>query len=327
MASKKLTIHLPSINIWRISTIVLALVLLAQVTGILPLTGLTSSSGQDVGNKAVKYINENLVEQGSTATLTSVKDVGNLYEIVTTYKGNKITVYASKDGNYLFLNGINMAQTTTTTTPQVFNPTKQAVPEVNLFVMSFCPYGTQAEQLMKPVVDLLGSSTNLAIRFIVNVQGTTVDSIQSLHGVNEVAEDLRQVCIMKYYNQTTYWNYIMQFDSNCPSYVNDAAQLDTCWKAAANKYGIDTAKIQSCANSTDAINLLKADEALTNQYGVSGSPTLIINGATYNGARSSDAFNQAICSGFTTKPAGCSQNVTSTAANVASGACGSTTAT
>jgi len=320
MTERKITIRVPKMDAWRILTIILAVILLAQLTGFLSLTSLISLSGQQVGEKAVNYINQNLVEAGSTATLVSVKDAGNIYEITTSYKSSNIIIYATKDGNYLFLQSYNMAQPTSTTQPEEFNPTKTDVPDADLYVMSFCPYGIQAEQTMKPVLDLLGTKANIKIRFIANVQGTTMDSIQSLHGANEAMEDLRQVCIMKNYDQATYWKYLMEFDANCSSLYNNAANLDVCWKAAANKFSIDTAKIESCSNSTDAINLMKADEQLTEQYGVSGSPTLIVNGATYNGARTPEAFKQAICAGFNTKPAECSQNLTSTG-TAASGGC------
>jgi len=320
MAENKIIIRLPKLNVWIILTIVLAVVLLAQLTGFLSLTSLISLSGQQVGEKVVNYINQNLVAAGSTATLVSVKDSGNVYEITTSYQGSNIKVYATKDGSYLFLQGINMAQTTSTTQPQEFNPPAKDVPDVDLYVMSFCPYGIQAEETMKPVFDLLGTKANINIRFIATVQGTTADSIQSLHGANEAMEDLRQLCIMKNYNQTTYWKYLMEFDTNCSSLYNDAAKLGDCWKAAANKFGIDTAKIENCSNSTDAVNLMKADEQLTEQYGVSGSPTLIVNGATYNGARTPEAFKQAICAGFKTEPTECSQTLSSTG-TAASGGC------
>ena len=39
--------------------------------------------------------------------------------------------------------------------------TKTDKPNVELFVMSFCPYGVQAETAMKPVVDLLGDSADI----------------------------------------------------------------------------------------------------------------------------------------------------------------------
>jgi hypothetical protein len=174
---------------------------------------------------------------------------------------------------------------------------------------------------MKPVVDLLGSKADIQVHFIANVGGTTPDSVQSLHGAVEAQEDLRQVCIMKYYDQKTYWKYMMLIDANCSSKYSDATAYDTCWKDSAKTAGIDTSKIDTCSKGSDGINLLKADEALTTHYGVSGSPTLIINGVVYSGARSPEAYKTAICSAFTTVPTECSQSLSSASAT-ASGNCG-----
>lgn len=77
--------------------------------------------------------------------------------------------------------------TTTTTIPEVklpenFEPEKTDKPVAQLYVMSFCPYGIQAETTMKPVVDLLGSKVSIEPHFIVSVKD---DTVTSLHGYNE----------------------------------------------------------------------------------------------------------------------------------------------
>jgi predicted DsbA family dithiol-disulfide isomerase len=256
-----------------------------------------------------------------TATLISVEEEQDLYKIKLAVSGQNYDSYATKDGRLFFVSGIDMTvvrNTTTTTVPQA---TKTAKPEVNLFVMGFCPYGVQAEQAMKPVVDLLGNKTNLNVRFIVSVQGDTIDSVSSLHGAKEAKEDARQVCIMKYYDQKTYWNYLMEIDTNCYPNSGDATALDACWKQAAQKFGINATKIETCAYGTEGISLLKADEQLAGQYSVTGSPTLIINGQVYSGARTPDAFKQGICSAFITAPSECS-NTLSTSGGTTSGGCG-----
>ncbi|MBU3957706.1 MAG: DsbA family protein, partial [Nanoarchaeota archaeon] len=125
------------------------------------------------------------------------------------------------------------------------------------------------------------------------------------------------VCIMKNYPDK-YWNYLSAFNKNCyPLYSNGTA-LDLCWKNSAASAGINATKIETCVNA-DALALLKADEQAVSAYGVSGSPSLMINGAAYNGARTSDGYKSAICSAFNNPPAECSQNI-GTAAQAASAA-------
>lgn len=319
---KVVTIHLPHVNLWMIATLILAVVLVVvllkggSITGLA--VGLTS---QQAANKAIDYINKNLVQTG-TASLVSVEEISGVYRVTTSYQGQQIPVYVTKDGLYLFVSQpINIEKEVTTTTTQPQQVPKTDKPTVELFVMSFCPYGVQAEILMKPVVDLLGTKADIKVRFIANVQGDTVDSVRSLHGLTEAQEDLRQLCIMKYYNQKTFWGYLMEIDNNCYGKIDttNAAALDTCWKNAATKTGIDVAKIQTCSSGSEGLNLLKADEQLTEQYGVSGSPTLIINSVVYSGARNSEAFKQAICNAFTTAPTECSQTLSSTGSSATGG--------
>jgi glutaredoxin len=320
---KVVTIHLPHVNLWMVATLILAIVLVVFYLKGFSITGLAVLTSQQAANEAIDYINNNLVETG-TATLVSVEEMSGVYEVTTSYQGQQIPIYVTKDGLYLFVSQpINIAKEGTTTTTQPQQIPKNDKPVVELFVMSFCPYGVQAENLMKPVVDLLGNEADIRVRFIASVQGDTVDSVQSLHGTIEAQEDLRQLCIMKYYDQATYWNYLVEIDNSCYGKIDtsNATALDACWKAAATKTGINIAKIQTCSNSTEGLNLLKVDEQLTEQYGVSGSPTLIINGVQYSGERSSEAFKQAICNAFTTSPSECSQTLSSSGSSSQSGGC------
>ncbi|MEM5793955.1 MAG: DsbA family protein [Candidatus Aenigmatarchaeota archaeon] len=323
----KISLKIPKINAWTVSTVILAFAVIAvwffkpsSPTGfavqVLP--------AEEAGKKAIDYINQNLVQAGTSASLVSVEDIGSVYRVVTSYQGSQIPVYISKDGSMLFLSAFNTSQPLVQTQPstQEFDAPDKEKPEVKLFVMSFCPYGVQAENLMKPVVDLLGTKADIKIHFIVNVAGNTIDSVNSLHGPNEAKEDARQACMMKYYTQKTYWDYLMEFNNNCYSLYRDDQKLDECWKKTAQKFGIDVEKIEKCAYGSEGVELLKADEQLTDQYGITGSPTLIINGARYTGTRSSEAFKKAICSGFITQPSECSQNITSTSSSTPSGSCG-----
>jgi len=323
-SSKKKTvvIHVPRVSIWMITTLILliAVVVLYLRGGTGGVTGL---SANDTANKAIDYINKNLVQTG-TATFVSVKEVSGVYEVTTSYQSQNIPIYVTKDGSLLFVSQpISTGEVSTTSTIQPTEVPKTDKPTVELFVMAFCPYGVQAETIMKPVFDLLGSKADIEIKFITSVSGTTVDSVQSLHGATEAQEDLRQVCIMNSYDQKTYWTYLMEIDNNCYGKIDttNAAALDTCWKAAAAKAGIDSAKIQNCSSGSEGLNLLKADEQLTTQYGVSGSPTLVINGVEYSGSRSSEAFKQAICDAFTTAPAECSQTLNSSSGTASTGGC------
>jgi len=49
-----------------------------------------------------------------------------------------------------------------------FTPAKEAVPIIKFFVMSFCPFGNQAEAMLRPVAELLGDKVNWQPVYIVS---------------------------------------------------------------------------------------------------------------------------------------------------------------
>ena len=200
-------------------------------------------------------------------------------------------------------------------------PVKFERPVVDLYVMSFCPYGPQAETAMVPVVNLLGSTADIRIRYITTVSGSTADTVTSLHGPAEAQEDLRQICIQNI-SPEQFWNYLAQFDAQCYPASTNADTQKACWMNASTQAGINTAQIETCASGPQGIALLKTDESDANQNGATGSPTLIINGVTYNGARTPEAYKQAICNSFTTVPAECNTTLSGSQSATASAGCG-----
>ena len=319
-------------NKWRYATIALLVIVVLllvaflwkpsenNVTGrMLPLT-----DQNEIANKTIEFLNKNIITGNTTASLDSVSEASGILNITVLYQGRKIPIYVTEDGKFLILSSpIDTSVPITQPTQQQPTETpKTDTPTVQLFVMAFCPYGIQAENAMKPVVDLLGSKADIQVHFIATVSGTTPDTVQSLHGPVEAQEDLRQVCIMKYYDQKTYWNYVMSIDATCSGQRTNTTAYDACWKSAAKNASIDATKIDTCSKGSDGMTLIKADADLSSSQGVSGSPTLIINGVTYNGDRTPDAYKEGICNAFNTKPSECSQNL-STTGTAASGGCAS----
>lgn len=311
-------------NIWMIISIALIIILAGVL--IMSLGGNAPASGNDsqsVGESAVNYINENLVQPGTNASFVSVQEFQGMYNVTVSYLGNDISVFLTKNGDMMFLSSplnttVNLP-TQDVTQEQQTEVVKSDRPKVQLFVMAFCPYGIQAETAMLPVVELLGGKADIELHYIADVQGTTVDSVSSLHGSVEAEEDLRQLCIDKYYDQNTLWKYVNTINANCSSSYRDAS-YDVCWKNVATKAGIDVSKIDACASGSEGLALLSADGELTSTYGVSGSPTILINGVRYSGARTAEAYKQAICDAFNTAPSECSQ-VLSSSSSTATGSC------
>ncbi|MDD1683064.1 MAG: hypothetical protein LUO98_04415 [Methanoregula sp.] len=273
------------------------------------------------GEKVIAYINNNLVQPGTSAELLSITESRGLYELKTRYMAEDVTLYTTKDCTLLFTNTLDMtASAGGQQTPQAAPaPVKSARPAVDLYVMSFCPYGTQAETVMRPVAELLGTKADIRVRYITTVTGSTVDSVDSLHGPSEAAEDLRQICINRYYPEK-FWAYLSAFNDACYPSWQDAAVLASCYQNTTAALSIDRAKIDTCASGPEGLALLRADEVAAAEADATASPMLFINGVEYSGARTPEAYKQAICASFDTAPAECS-TVLSSASSGAAGGC------
>jgi glutaredoxin len=280
----------------------------------------TSVPPQECADRIISYANTHLVAPNSTLSFVSINENRGIYEIKTRYQSKETSLYATRDCALLFPNVVNMSAATATQTPTQ-TPVKSSRPSVDLYVMSFCPYGVQAETVMKPVVDLLGSKADIQVRYITTINGTTVSSVKSLHGSSEAQEDLRQLCILKSYPEK-YWNYLNLFNTRCYPVWQNASSLDSCRKNVTATLGIDLSKTDACAAGTEGLALLKQDETKVNQNGATASPTLIINGVKFSGSRTPEAFKTAICNSFDKVPAECTTTLASASAAAASGGCG-----
>jgi hypothetical protein len=273
------------------------------------------------GEKVIAYVNNNLVQPGTSATLISVNESRGLYELRSQYQSQAITIYTTKDCSLLFTNTIDM-NAPPAKPAQVQPPKKTARPVADLFVMAFCPYGTQAETVMRPVVDLLGTTADIRVRYITTSNGTTVSDVVSLHGPTEAREDLRQLCVMNS-NPARFWDYLKAFNEQCYPVWQNTTALDSCRKNITARMGIDLAGTESCASGTTGLAFLKKDEIEATTNEVTGSPTLIINGVEYTGSRTPEGYKEAICNSFTTPPAACNTTLSSApASSGTAGACG-----
>jgi glutaredoxin len=81
------------------------------------------------------------------------------------------------------------AVTTMSTTATPVALVKSARPSVEIYVMSFCPYGIQAENALKPVVELLNAGADFRMHYIATVPGSDLSTAKSLHGNAEAVED------------------------------------------------------------------------------------------------------------------------------------------
>ena len=144
-------------------------------------------------------------------------------------------------------------------------------PTLELFVMSYCPFGVQAEEKVFPIVKQFGDKIDFKLRFIAQEKATVslqeVTPFTSLHGYPEVAENIRQLLIAQEYPDK-YLDYIL-----CRG-----KKLDKSWEDCAEKYGIDVAKIQALFDSPKAEQLFRENIQRAAELGVRASPTIFVDG-------------------------------------------------
>jgi len=286
------------ISIWMISTIVIVLLLIISIfTNGFSIGGITGATTKDVEESVKNYIEENLVEPGTIIEIKNIEKENGMYKMTLNIQGQEFDSYVSEDGKLLFPSVIDMTEeipNSPSQTQTVTEVPKQNKPKVELFVMSFCPYGTQAEKGILPVVALLGNKIDFKLRFVHYI----------LHGDKEDIENKRELCIREEQGQDKLNKYLVCIlDSDN---VQEPKDINECEKES----GIDSGKLKTCMDKK-ADNYFESDSVLSKNYGVQGSPTLIINGVQSNAGRSPASYLSGICDAFTTVPKECDEQLSS----------------
>jgi 2-hydroxychromene-2-carboxylate isomerase len=180
-------------------------------------------------------------------------------------------------------------------------------PQIDFFVMSYCPYGNQAEIGIEPVYRLLKGKADFNPRYVIyeNYGGGGPDycldsgKICSMHGIQELNQNIREACVGKYMGVDKWFDFALAMNDKC-TYKN----ADSCWEAVAKELKLDVNKIKTCEKD-EGLALMRADKALGDKLAVQGSPSVFIDGQSYNGGRTPEAYKQGLCAAFTNKPAEC----------------------
>ncbi|HRZ86009.1 MAG TPA: hypothetical protein P5277_04505 [Candidatus Paceibacterota bacterium] len=285
-------------NKWMIVACVLGVIaVILLILLISDKTGLTGNvvNENDMKARITAFLNNELLPDGG-AVLKSLDKESGVYVALVTASGQDVPLYFTYDGNFispgreLYKLSSNFSVTSTDVPSAPKNVTKSDKPLVQLFVMTHCPYGTQAEKGFLPVMDLLKDKANLQINFV----------HYFMHGDKEEEETYRQICIRQ--DQSTKFNTYL----TCFLEAGDSAGCLT-------KAGIDTTKLKTCMD-TNAKKYYEMDSQASKAYGVQGSPTLVINGvqADFYPRSPANALD-VICSAFNTEPSVCSTSTLSTA--------------
>jgi hypothetical protein len=262
--------------------------------------------------KVVKYVTDNLVQPGTDVSVKEIVKESGLYKVVLNVQKQEITAYVTTDGKRFFPQSMDLdvKPGDEKATAEKKDVPKNDKPVVELFVMSYCPYGTQIEKGILPVVAALSNKIDYELKFV----------DYAMHGKKEIDENVRQYCIEK--DQNT------KFDAYLTCFLQKGEGTEaSCMKTT----GVDAAKVASCMSATDKqfsltekfndktkwsnssyppFDVNKEDNE---KYGVQGSPTLVINGVEADTQRDSASIMKTICGAFTTAPAECAKEMPSDA--------------
>ena len=264
------------------------------------------------------FIANNLVQPGTEVSIKEVTEEAGLYRVVVNLPdGQEIDSYLSKDGKKFFPQVMDVEETEAKTADTangaeaeqqqgLSDIVKTEKPVVEAFIMSHCPYGTQIEKGLIPVIKTLGDKADIQIKFV----------SYAMHGEKELDEQLRQHCIQE-----------EQTDKYIP-YLECFLEDDN-YERCLDEIKINTRTLATCITATDEefkVKELFADKSTwsggrypqfnihkeeNDKYGVKGSPTFVVNGTNISTGRDAASLLATVCAGFETPPAECSTELSS----------------
>ena len=267
---------------------------------------------EEVKANTEEFINSYLMSPGTTATVTDIKEEYGLFKLQVDIVNDVVESYVTKDGKVFFPQAFYVDEMKADANTDEASAGGQEVaveipkndkPTVELFVMSHCPFGTQIEKGILPVVDALGDTINFELKFVDYV----------MHGEVEINEQITQRCISKE-QKDKFLPYLKCFlvegDSpSCLAEVNvNEDKLNSCFTATDSEFKI-TENFKNNIGYNGNYPGFNIDKADNTKYGVGGSPALIINETDVPSARDPQSLLNSICSAFENAPEECSTSL------------------
>ncbi|MBW2991139.1 DsbA family protein, partial [Candidatus Woesearchaeota archaeon] len=181
-------------------------------------------------------------------------------------------------------------------------------PQIDFFVMSYCPFGNQAEEGIAPVYELLKDKAIFNPKYVIYSNygggGPTFclddeDQLCSMHGIVELNQNIREACVGKHIGMDEWFEFALEMNEKATS-----KNADEKWEGVAESLGLDVDVIKTCFEE-EGEALMAADKELGDTLGVRGSPTVFIDGESYNGGRTPEAYKQSLCAAFDDAPSEC----------------------
>ncbi len=192
--------------------------------------------------------------------------------------------------------------------------------EIDLYVMSMCPYGIPAEQMVYKLLREYPELLKVNLYYIVtenadydkdseepgnkeenqetsnlpavpqdgSCQGAPVDTggrFSSLHGAAEVEENIRQLVIMEYFPEL-FWEYLNLRNQD----IINSKPVDIM-----KSLGIDADLVENAVASEEGKDLLSKNLIVAEKNNINASPTLFVNGNEVKGSARENKILRALC--------------------------------
>ncbi len=274
---------------WQFLSLLLAIIIVVSVftQGFGSLTGKTvadSLSPAEAEQKAISYINANLLQPPFTATAVKTEESGSLYKIKIDVAGRQIDSYVTKDGKLFFPQGLELNAALPgagRNTPPEAEEIKPAVDisgepvkgkaDAPVTIIEFsdfqCPLCQKAWEVMKQVEADYVAKNKVKLVF----KNFPLDSLHPLAQAAAQASECAQ-------EQGKFWEYHDKIFANQQGLSNDNL------KKWAKETGLDESRFNSCLDSRKYKNEVAQDQQEGLKAGVQGTPAFLINGQLYSGA-------------------------------------------
>lgn len=326
---KKLSFLKKTVSIGALIGVLAVFLVIGLTAGLLsaPYLGLVTMPSQDADSapsgmseeqlkeKAINYINKYFLNpQGVSASATSIQSVSDSFyklDFDIIQDGEAVSsdiLYISSDGKYLIGNLLDMDEQL----PEPEGIQTSDVPEVELYIFSYCPAGSSSLDSFSETADFLKDYADFKVKFFSHTRGEY-----------ERQQNMLQECIQKV-APDKYWGYAKLFFEEV--YQNCAYEESVdCDKEKSielmSSTGINSEAVFTCVEENGENYYQQDIEDATNLQ-LSFSPSLVINGISFGSDfdRSPEGIKSLVCTAFNEVPEECNETLTF-GGEVATGSC------
>ncbi len=274
-------------TVWKSMSAVLAILLIISIY--FNLSGKTTETRNVVPidkatDQAVDYINTNLLQPGTTATLNIRSDIGSLYKMDIGIGSQQYESYVTKDGRLFFTSGIDLTET-----PDI--APNEPAPSIDLDDINIDDSASKGPKDAKVTIIEYSSFScgwcNRVRPTLDKILETYPDDVQIVYKhFNRGGTDSRTgqaaECAS---DQGKFWEmHDTIFDKGSSGNL----------EAYAADIGLDTSAFKECLDSGKYASKITQNTQEAISFGISGTPGFLVNGQLVSGAQPFENFQQII---------------------------------